>query len=167
MKEDGNWGRRVPLKAEDLAEKLDSTRWARDCNWEETLKLCERLLAYKLQPKQVIFAEGDAEPYMCFILTGKVSIFKTDAKDQVTKIATVVAPQSLGEMCLIDGQPRSATAKTETEVLLAMLSYENFLKLAGRSPSVANKLLTKIAQMLSQRLRATSGQLVDFLGEAI
>lgn len=162
-----NWGDRLAYKAEDIAEILDRTRWTQDCNWEESIKLSERLLAYQLPAHTNVFTEGASDPYMCFILKGKIGIYKTDAKHQVTKIATVSAPQSLGEMCLIDGKPRSATAKTETEVLMLVLTTDNYLKLAGRSPAVANKLLTKIAQMLSQRLRATSVQLVDYLGEAI
>lgn len=162
-----SWGDRLAYTSEELAELLDRTRWTRECNWEETIKLCEKLLAYQLPADVNVFTEGASDPYMCFILKGKIGIYKSDAKHQVTKIATVSSPQSLGEMCLIDGQPRSATAKTETEVLMLVLTTDNYLRLSGRSPAVANKLLTKIAQMLSERLRATSDQLVDYLGEAI
>ncbi len=165
MDNNEGWGVRLPYKVEQLADLLDQTRWANECTWDETLKLCEHMLAYEIPKGRCIFKEGDSDHYMGFILKGKVNVNKVDAKHQLACIATVRAPQSLGEMCLIDGQPRSASAEAATDVLMLILTRESYLKLSGSSPQIANKLLVKIAQMLSQRLRATSGQLVDFLGD--
>ena len=47
--------------------------------------------------------------------------------------------------------------------ILAVLTQENFLQIMREKPALSAKLLLKIAQLLSQRLRLTSGILVDYL----
>ena len=70
---------------------------------------------------------------------------------------------SLGEMTIVDGEPRSATAVAVASSTLAVLTQENFLLIMRDKPALSAKLLLKIAQLLSQRLRLTSGILVDYL----
>ena len=103
MDEKTNWGTRLPYRTDQLADLLDETRWTQDCTWDETLKLCEHMLAYEIKEGTKIFREGDSDHYMGFVLKGKINITKTDVKHQVSKIATVRPPQTLGEMCLVDG----------------------------------------------------------------
>ncbi|MDP1997148.1 MAG: hypothetical protein Q8J90_08100, partial [Gallionella sp.] len=62
-----------------------------------------------------------------------------------------------------DGEPRSATAVVIETSTLAVLTQENFLLIMRDKPALSAKLLLKIAQLLSQRLRLTSGILVDYL----
>ncbi len=66
-------------------------------------------------------------------------------------------------LALIDGEPRSATCvATEPSVLLA-LTQAGFQRLCEERPALALKLLTRIAKLMSRRLRQTSGRLVDYL----
>ena len=153
--------------SEKLAEMLDQTRWAVDFSWEEIKKLSEYMRAYEIPAGEVIFREGDADRYLGILLKGSVEIYKKNMKNHSNKIATVMAPQSLGEMSLLDGAVRSGMAKVKADVLLLALSREDLNKLAEEVPALAYKLVLKIAQLLSQRLRQTSGQLVDFLGVSV
>jgi CRP/FNR family transcriptional regulator, cyclic AMP receptor protein len=157
-------GLRMHCSSETLAEMLDQTRWAMDFSWEEIKKLSEYMRAYEIPTGQVIFREGDIDRYLGVLLKGSVEIYKKNAKKTTNKIATVMAPQSLGEMSLLDGGARSAMAKVKSDVLLIVLSKDDLNQLSEQVPALAYKLVLKIAQLLSQRLRQTSGQLVDFLG---
>jgi hypothetical protein len=157
-------GLRIHCTSEKLAEMLDQTRWAVDFTWEEIKKLSEYMRAYEIKAGETIFREGEMDRYLGVILKGSVEIYKKDMKSKINKIATVMAPQSLGEMSLLDGGARSGLAKVKTDVLLMAMSRDDLNKLAEEVPALAYKLVLKIAQLLSQRLRQTSGQLVDFLG---
>lgn len=158
-------GLRMHCSSEKLAEMLDQTRWAMDFSWDEIKKLSEYMRAYEIKSGEVIFREGDTDRYLGVLLKGSVEIYKRNLKNASNKIATVMAPQSLGEMSLLDGGARSGMAKVKTNVLLMALSRDDLNKLSEEVPALAYKLVLKIAQLLSQRLRQTSGQLVDFLGD--
>lgn len=160
-------GLRMHCSSEKLAEMLDQTRWAVDFSWDEIKKLSEYMRAYEIKSGEVIFREGDTDRYLGVLLKGSVEIYKKNLKNTSNKIATVMAPQSLGEMSLLDGGARSGLAKVKTDVLLMALSRDDLNKLSEEIPALAYKLVLKIAQLLSQRLRQTSGQLVDFLGDPV
>jgi CRP-like cAMP-binding protein len=66
-------------------------------------------------------------------------------------------------MALIDGEPRSATCITAMPCKLVILTKENFLRILAEQPGLGVKIVMKIARLLSQRLRKTSGMLVDYL----
>lgn len=55
----------------------------------------------------------------------------------------------LGEMSLLDGQPRSATVTAETPVRLLVIGQREFYTLLAEVPSVVRKLLVE----LSRRVR--------------
>jgi CRP/FNR family cyclic AMP-dependent transcriptional regulator len=47
--------------------------------------------------------------------------------------------------------------------LLAVLTQESFVAITRDKPALAVKLLLKVAQLISQRLRHASGILIDYL----
>jgi len=80
-------------------------------------------------------------------------------------VVTVQAGRGLGEMSMVDKEPRSATVIVVEPAVLAVLTQESFALITRDKPALAANILLKIAQLLSQRLRYTSGVLVDYLGE--
>ena len=66
-------------------------------------------------------------------------------------------------MRILDQEPRSANATAKTKVLMLVMRTEYIARLQETHPAVAFKLIWKIAQMLSQLLRRTSSQLVDYI----
>lgn len=142
---------------------LFETKWALDFAWEDILSFTEYMDTYNVKKGQVIFCEGSDEKYMCIIAEGRVNILKDDSERKNKVIATIEKGSVLGEMSLIDGGPRSATAVADDHVTLFLLSKERFDLLLEKMPALGVKLVLKIAKMLSLRLRQTSGTLVDFL----
>jgi CRP-like cAMP-binding protein len=72
--------------------------------------------------------------------------------------------KTFGEMSLIDGEPRSASAIALDDSKVLVLTEENFHRLVYQYPHLGAMVLLKLAQLMSQRLRQTSDLLVDFLG---
>ena len=100
---------------------------------------------------------------MCLVTEGKVRIQKDQAVGGSQVIAQLGPGQAFGEMALFDAEPRSATVEAETDTTLVRLSTEDFQRLTREAPELGIKLLTKIASLMSQRLRQTSGRLVEAL----
>jgi CRP-like cAMP-binding protein len=67
-------------------------------------------------------------------------------------------------MSIIDGEPRSAAAVTAVESTLLVMTADKFNRLLDEWPRVAVVLVMKIAKLMSQYLRQTSGRLIDHLG---
>jgi len=131
--------------------------------WPQIEALANYVQIYHASPNTVLFQEGDRGDFMCIVLEGKLEVRKEDAQRVDKTVSTVLPGRSLGEMTMVDGEPRSATAVAVDESLLAVLTQENFKLIMHDRPALAVKLLYKIAQYISQRLRQTSGMLVDYL----
>ena len=71
--------------------------------------------------------------------------------------------EDAGELSLIDGEPRFASALAATYVTLLVLSKDKFVRLTKESPYLGVTLALKLAKLMSQRLRRTTGRLIDIL----
>ena len=145
------------------AEMLELTRWAKDFSWEQICNISKQMQAYKANKGDIIFDEGSSDNTMGIVVKGRIDIVKGDVDRSRKVIASLLPSQSFGEMSLIDGEPRSAGVVASTDVVLLFLTKEKMFELVSTKPSLAFKLMWMIAQMLSQRLRKTSGSLVEYL----
>jgi len=148
---------------EDRADFLSRSRWIDNLDWKQ----CQEIARYSeicLAPRgAIIFQEGDSEAYLALILTGKVEVRKSDSKHKDKPIGYIGPGKTVGEMSLLDGEPRSATVVANEDSYLLVLGAEEYNLLAERHPALALKIATRIAKSLSQRLRQTSGRLIDKL----
>jgi len=106
-----------------------------------------------------IFTEGEAGKQAYLIKSGEVKITKIAKDDTPRTIATVKAGHIIGEMALIDDQPRAASAVVlePTEVLI--ISKEEFQKRLGDSDQVISLLM----QSFTTRLRQQAQQIIELM----
>ena len=147
----------------ERSEMMEKSRWFRGFSWEEIQSLSKYLGCYKLNKDGVVFQEGAREAFLCLIVEGQVDILKESSSNRKKLIASIGPGKTLGEMSLIDGEPRSASAIASIDSAMLVLTKESYGRLTNDAPRLAVKLLTLLAALVSQRLRQTSGKLVDFL----
>ena len=73
--------------------------------------------------------------------------------------------QFIGEMAIFDGESRSASVQAIEDSLIFILTKDELDHLIDEVPRVAIKLIMKLAKAMSQRLRISSGLLVESLEE--
>jgi CRP-like cAMP-binding protein len=100
-----------------------------------------------LKPGETIFKEGEPAKELYIIQSGKVDIQLGNRL-----LDTLEANDIFGEMALIDGAPRSATATAKTDVALVPMSKKDFLSLVTRAPTFA----LDVMGMLARRLRTAN-----------
>jgi CRP/FNR family transcriptional regulator, cyclic AMP receptor protein len=101
-----------------------------------------------LQKGEVIFHEGNLSDYAYIIETGSVEILEQTSRGQ--KLLGVLGENEIfGEMGLIDGLPRSATARAKQDTLIHVLTPKIFEKLVRGKPEA----LLPILRILTNRLR--------------
>jgi len=102
--------------------------------------------------EEYIFRQGDPGNYAYLIVSGKVELFFESGDGGSQVIMTFGEGSCFGEMALLDGQPRSAGARTVSECLISKIGRNDFIQLLHRYPPMA---LGIIAQ-LSLRLRTSN-----------
>jgi CRP-like cAMP-binding protein len=102
---------------------------------------------------------------MLIVIEGRIEVRKRDRFNTPQLIALVEPGRSLGEMSMIDGEPRFATCVAAAPTLVAVLSRESLARIIVEQPMLGAKILMELVLMLSQRLRATSDRLMELLDE--
>jgi len=95
---------------------------------------------------ETIFKQGDPADCMFAVVEGAVAI------ELGSTLVEHVPPGGVfGEMALIDGLPRSATAVATADCSLAAINEKRFLRLVELTPRFA----LRVMQVLTERLRRT------------
>ena len=111
-----------------------------------------------LKKGEIIFRQGDTSNCMYDILWGEVGIYANYGTPEEQLLTTLVTEQFFGEMGMIEGLPRSATAvalTSDTKVLV--ITPESFQTYFQESPA---KVLL-IMQNMSRRLRELTGEYLE------
>jgi CRP-like cAMP-binding protein len=149
----------------EKSELIDATRWSVEFSFEQLKKLARYMSAYVVPKDTVLFCEGEKAAYMVLIVKGRVDVVKFDSTRTPRKITTLGPGKTIGEMSIIDGEPRSASAVTSAEATLFVMTTDQFNDLNQALPGIGITLVLKIAKQMSQYLRQTSGRLIDHLGD--
>lgn len=147
------------------ATVLEAIPWLMDMQYRELRDLAYYIDGYQLREGSVLFQEGDQDPYLVIIVNGSIDIVKQDSSHNPQLVATLKEGKVFGEMSLLDGEPRSATAVAKGEVTIFVLTKERYESLQKMEPAVALRITLKMAKAISQKLRQTTGQWVELVNE--
>ena len=121
----------------------------------------------RARPGQALIREGDVGDWMLLILSGTVDVVKQaeggTVDGAVSRLAVIRQGAAVGEMSMLDAAPRYASCIAIDEVEAGVLTRATIAHLIHEHPAVGAKLLVKLTQLLAQRLRNTSNQLVKLL----
>jgi CRP/FNR family cyclic AMP-dependent transcriptional regulator len=131
----------------------------------EVRLLAHFMTVYSAPMGTEIIREGDGGDFMLMIIEGKVDVVKRDRWNAPQLIAVVEPGKTLGEMSMIDGEPRFASCVASEPSLVAVLDREALARIIVEQPMLGAKILMELVLMLSQRLRATSARLLGVLDD--
>ncbi len=118
---------------------------------------------YRAQPGETIIHEGDPGDYMVLLIQGQIDILKKGQRKNEQHMTSVLPGMTVGEMSMIDGEPRFATCIAKETATFAVLTRDNTLKILLERPKLGAKIMIKLVTLLSQRLRQTSQKLLDYM----
>jgi CRP-like cAMP-binding protein len=111
-----------------------------DCTKAE-LKQIRALTTYvRIAKDQVLMREGSLGNEFLIIDSGKARVSRT-TNDGIADVAEVGSGEFLGEMALLNGSRRTATATAETELGVHVSSASEFRSILRLAPSVADKIV--------------------------
>ena len=150
-----------------ILEIIEHIRLFEDFEREEIRKLAAGLRCYRAPAGAALIREGDSGDFMVFLLDGQCEIVKNDPTGLPQRIGLAGPGKILGEMSMIDGEPRFASCIALGDTLFAMIDRDDLSRIIADDPRFGIKILLELVLLLSQRLRATSSRLVRGTGEEI
>jgi len=114
---------------------------------------------------EVVFEEGTPAKEMVIVLDGKLEIVKQGRNGQEARIAVIGSGDVVGEMSLVDIQPRSAEVRAVTASSLVVLSHADIANVYRQHPASYALLVLNIAREISIRLRRMDSMLANLITE--
>lgn len=99
-------------------------------------------------PGDHLMEEGAVGDGMLLLLEGRVQVLKGPRE-----VAELGPKECVGELSILDAQPRSASVQAKTEVRALRISREDFYELLVEKPGISRGII----KVLTRRLRATTG----------
>ena len=134
----------------DLTEVLAAVELFARCGRSELKTVARHVETVRLEPGVDLTRQGDAGDAFYVIIDGQARV----TVDGET-VNTLGPGQYFGELALLDGEPRSATVTSETDLDVAVLGLRMFRTLVREFPDIAVQLLAGLAAALrEERLRS-------------
>ena len=124
------------------------------------------MYVYEAPPGVTVISEGETGDFMMLLMSGMVDVLRRNRYNYPSRIAVAHAGHALGEMSMFDGEPRFASCVTLEHSRIAVLTRDALMLVLSDEAKVGNKILLKLVQLLSERLRQTSAKLVSYLEAA-
>ncbi|HEV7246332.1 MAG TPA: Crp/Fnr family transcriptional regulator [Shinella sp.] len=103
----------------------------------------------------VIFQRGDEGTYLIALVSGRIKLSLITPQGKELSLRQLEAGSVLGEMAILDGQPRSADATAVVATEGYVISKRDFLEVLARNPTAAQAII----HYLCTKLRETTEQL--------
>ncbi len=144
----------IQLLPEGCAELKNQLRCFYFLDAEDQPELAGYFTCARVEAGGTLWKEGDAADFEAFIIAGKVEVTKgTEFPGRQVVVGLYSPGAIIGELCIMENQPRAVTAVALEETTLLLLSREHFEQLLASNPPLAVKLLKGMLLAVSTRLR--------------
>jgi len=136
---------------EERARLLAGTSLFAGLSPEDLLPLAQASEIVTFQPGDRIVNQGDPGESLYLMLDGRVEVLARIIEESVmteTVVAWMTVGDALGELALLDGQPRSASCVAVSAVSCLRLSREPFLRAVEENWALSHALHVVMAQRL-------------------
>lgn len=109
--------------------------------------LAQSMLERDVTPGTALFRQGEPGDAMFIVKTGKVDLFVKDTAGQKILLHTAGPGEQFGELSLLDGGSRTATAEAIEACELLVLDRDDLLQLFRKRPDAALDMLAAMGRM--------------------
>jgi CRP-like cAMP-binding protein len=131
---------------------------------DEILALfAQSLLVRVIDPGVTLFREGDDGREMFVVLQGELEVLKRSHRGTEARVALLGPGDWVGDMSIVDIQPRSASVRALAPTRLLRVSTADLDNVYRTDLKAYSIVILNIARELSRRLRVTDGILADLI----
>ncbi len=107
----------------------------------------------------LMFIEGESSSEMFIIRSGSIRILKQEGQNAV-ELARLGPGSVLGELSLLDQQPRSATAQVVEDTTVTVIDEELFLRTLKSIPNWLENMIQLVVRRLRETMKKTGDDIV-------
>lgn len=147
----------MEVRALDLLARVDLFA---DLDDDELRGLAGLLEPFEVAAGELLFRQGAAATGLYLIEDGRVAVFAQLFGDREVHLSELGAGELLGELALIDRQPRSAGARALVDARGFFLDIRGFDGLRARLQPSALKMSLRIGRSMCEQLRNLNAQMI-------
>ncbi len=150
-----------------ISEFLKKIELFHDLEDEERLLIAEQMSMDAYEPDSYLFKENTHRTAVHIIYEGEVELFKKTALGEEKRLAFFGKYDFLGEGALLEDYPHSSSARVLIKTKALKIESEAFKKIIEQKPVIAGKVLSRVARVISRRMRQASARVVDAAAQYI
>ncbi len=150
-----------------IHEIIEHIQLFEDFGRADVLSLARHMACYRAPAGSEIIREGEQGDFMLLLLEGNIEIVKIGGNGLPQRIGLAGPGKTLGEMSLVDGEPRFASCIAIEAVTFAVLDRAGLGHILVHEPHLGIKILMELLLLLNQRLRSVSGRLMQTLAGSV
>lgn len=108
----------------------------------------------------LMFIEGESSAEMFIVRSGKIRILKQEGEG-VVELAVLGPGSVIGELALLDHQPRSATAQVIEDTLVTVIDEDLFTRTIEKIPNWLASLIQLVVKRLRDTMKRTSDDVIN------
>lgn len=146
-----------------ILETLKNCSLFKDLSAEDLEALVPLFAEKEMAEGTTVFVENMPGESLYVVRQGTIQISKMIAEGQERTLIVMGPDEVFGEMAIIDGSARSATARVAEKAVLLSIRKSEFEALCERNPRTGLKLMRNIIRLFSQRVRENNDEFRDIL----
>jgi CRP/FNR family transcriptional regulator, cyclic AMP receptor protein len=145
------------VNLQDRTEVLARTELFREVDEGARCLLAQRVAERFVERGQLVFVQDEPGDRMYVLAEGVVKLYVSSSNGGVVELVRHHAPAVFGELAVLDGGPRSASAEAVERSVLLVVTRAELLRLLRSEEQVAEALLRSLGTMV----RRTTRQVTD------
>ncbi|MGE5352558.1 MAG: aspartate ammonia-lyase [Acidobacteriota bacterium] len=137
----------------------------KDLTEDERQMLSEEIEVQIYPANSIVFAENTPRKNLFIIYEGEIELFKKTPFGEEKRLSFFSKYDFLGEGALMDDSPHSTSARTLLNSMLLKISREKFHELFKQNSTLGSKILSRIARVISRRMKQTNSHMVNAAAE--
>jgi CRP/FNR family transcriptional regulator, cyclic AMP receptor protein len=147
------------VNVDAVASHLAATRLFGHLDTDALTSLAERAVERSYKKGQLLVYQGDTGDSVFVVVEGLVKVMVTSEEGEEMVLVTLRPSDTFGELSLVDGGPRSASAEAVEPTRVLIITRPILLELLEKHPSLTDSLLRSLGS-LARRLTEQAADLV-------
>lgn len=143
----------TPTEETDLKKLLQSIPLFSELGRKDLTLLMNIIHSRSYLPGEYIFYQGDPGIGLYVIREGSVEIYRENENGEKLKLATFNKGDFFGELAMVDGEKRSASAVAAKETKVGVIFKPDLDEFIEKYPKKGIKILYGIAHIIAVRIR--------------
>ena len=136
------------IEDQGTATQLRKLDWFEDLPEEMLTTLAQKVQKRRLHTNEILFSKGEEGDSLFLINSGWVKIVTEDSRGSEVILNQLGAGEVIGEMALLDNEPRSAGVIALSETTVLELKRDDFMEILKQQPDIALSVIRNFSSRM-------------------